>query len=54
MSRVNELKAELDLAVLEDELAAAKADDKMPPAKYRELKNKVRAARVAHRTAREA
>lgn len=54
MSRVDELKAELDLAVLEDELAEAKADDKTPPAKYRALKDKVRAARAAHREAREA
>jgi hypothetical protein len=53
MSRVEELKAELDLAVLEDELAVAKADDKVKPDKYRELKNKVRAARQAHREARE-
>jgi hypothetical protein len=54
MSRVDELKAELDLAVLEDQLAQAKDDDKMPAAKYRELKNKVRAARQAHREARDA
>jgi hypothetical protein len=53
MSRVDELKAELELAVLEDELAKAKNDDKTSAVKYRELKNKVRAARQAHREARE-
>jgi len=53
MSRADDLRAELELAVLEDELAAAKGDDKMKPDKYRELKDKVRAARQASRQSRE-
>jgi hypothetical protein len=54
VSRVDELKAELDLAVLEDELSEAKANEKTTAARLRDLKNKVRAARQAHREAREA
>jgi hypothetical protein len=49
MSRADDLRAELELAELEEELVAAKADDALT----RELKNKVRAARQAHRETRE-
>jgi hypothetical protein len=49
MSRTDELRAELAMAELEDELVAAKAAGKATP----ELKDKVRAARQAHREARE-
>lgn len=49
MSRADDLRAELELAELEEELLAAKADGTLD----RELKNKVRAARQAHRELRE-
>jgi hypothetical protein len=49
VSKADELRAELALAELEEELAAAKADGTLD----RELKNKVRDARAAHREARE-
>ena len=53
MSRADELRAELELAELEDELAVAKADKKLKPEELTEIKNKVRAARQAYREARE-
>jgi hypothetical protein len=46
-------RAELDLAVLEDELVAAKSDKKTSPDKLRELKDKVRAARAEFRADRD-
>jgi hypothetical protein len=49
MSKADDLRAELVLAELEEELAAAKADG----AVSKELKDKVRAARRAFREARE-
>lgn len=45
-------RAELELAVLEDELVAAKADKKKSPEDLRKLKDKVRAARAEFREAR--
>ena len=45
-------RAELDLAVLEDELVEAKASD-ASPAKLRKLKDKVREARAAFRADRD-
>lgn len=53
MSRADDLRAELALAELEDELVAAKADDKTTDAKFRDIKNKLREARAAHRQSRE-
>jgi hypothetical protein len=50
MSRVDALRAELELAELEDKLAKAKTTKAGPS---RELKDKVRAARQASRQARE-
>jgi hypothetical protein len=49
MSKADDLRAELALAELEEELAEAKADG----GASRELKDKVRAARRAFREARE-
>lgn len=48
MSRTDELRAALELAELEEELIAAKADGSVTP----ELKNSVRAARAAARQER--
>jgi len=53
MSRADDLRAELELAELEDELVAAKAEDGGDPDAYRDLKDRVRAARQAFREARE-
>ena len=53
MSRADDLQAELDLAVLEDELVKAKASKSIKPDELVEIKNKVRAARQASREARE-
>jgi chromosome segregation ATPase len=53
MSRTDELRAELELAELEDKLADAKADPKTKGDKLADLKNHVRAARQAYREARE-
>jgi hypothetical protein len=49
MSRTDQLRAELALAELEEQLAAAKAagDD------YSDIKHQLRAVREAHRQARE-
>lgn len=52
MSRADQLRAELALAELEDQLAAAKTDKKVTADELRELKNQVRAARAAHREGR--
>lgn len=53
MTRTDQLRAELEVAELEDQLAAAKANDKTKPEDLRELKHQVRAARQAHREGRE-
>jgi hypothetical protein len=53
MTRADDLRAELELAELEDELVAAK-DAGGDPDELREIKDKVRAARQAHREARQA
>jgi hypothetical protein len=52
MTRTDQLRAELELAELEDQLTAAKAA-KTKPEDLRELKHQVRAARQAHREGRE-
>lgn len=52
MTRTDQLRAELELAELEDQLAAAKAKNTKPE-DLRELKHQVRAARQAHREGRE-
>jgi hypothetical protein len=52
MTRADDLRAELALAELEDELVDAKAAGGDPD-ELREIKDKVRAARQAHREARE-
>lgn len=49
----NSKRAELDLAVLEDELVEAKADKKKSPEELRKLKDKVRAARAEFRAGRD-
>jgi hypothetical protein len=50
MSRADELRAELELAELEEKLSKAKATKSGPS---RDLKDKVRAARQAYRATRE-
>jgi len=52
MARADQLRAELELAELEDELVAAKSKKKAPD-NLREIKDKVRAARQAYRQLRE-
>ena len=53
MSRADELRAELELAELEDELVAAKAKKGVKPDELRALKDEVRAVRQAYREKRE-
>ena len=53
MSRSDQLRAELEVAELEDQLVAAKANPKVKADDLTELKNKVRAARQASRELRE-
>lgn len=52
MSRADDLRAELALAELEDELVAAKADEDLDPEELRDVKNRVRAARQEYRETR--
>lgn len=57
MSRADELRSELAAAELEEEFLKAKKafqSGKLSFDKYREVKEKFHAARVAHREAREA
>lgn len=53
MSRTDQLRAELELAELEDKLVAAKAAKDDDPKKVRKVKDDVRAARQAARESRE-
>ena len=53
MSRADELRGELELAELEDELVKAKAKKSIKPDELREIKDKVRAARQKFRESRE-
>jgi hypothetical protein len=53
MSRADDLRAELELAELEDELVKAKANKKIDPDELRDIKNQVREARQTYRQARE-
>jgi hypothetical protein len=53
MSRADDLRAELELAELEEALAAAKADPDLDSDELRAVKDQVRAARQAHRETRE-
>lgn len=52
MTRTDQLRADLELAELEDQLAKAKTD-KTKPEDLRDIKNQLRAARQAHRENRE-
>jgi hypothetical protein len=53
MARADQLRAELAVVELEDELVAAKAKKSVKPDELRDIKNKVRAARQAARLQRE-
>lgn len=53
MNRIDQLRAELELAELEEQLVAAKADPDVSADELREVKTQVRAARQTYREARE-